>query len=180
MSFILFIVACCPIFSTWPHFPALPLLRSTCVSTASDLKEMSGSLKPSKYDELYPIYRRMLSYIFDVAAFSCSAFIAFNLRFDGSLPAQLLHPMLIAMCVWVVFQKAAFIACRVSWDHWRYTSTYDAVIVQVASLVGSIAGGLMIVLLLGPWGIPQSVYVLDWLLVSLLTQIGRASCRERV
>jgi FlaA1/EpsC-like NDP-sugar epimerase len=141
---------------------------------------MSGSLKPSEYLERYPIYRRMLSYLFDVAAFSCAAFIAFELRFDGSLPAQFLHPMLIAMCVWVVFQKAAFIACRVGWDHWRYTSTYDAVIVQMASLVGSIAGGLMIVLLLGPRGIPRSVYFLDWLLASLLTLGGRLAVRAMI
>jgi FlaA1/EpsC-like NDP-sugar epimerase len=138
---------------------------------------MPGSLQPSQYDELDPIWRRMLSYFLDLAAFSCSAFLAFELRFDGSLPAQILHPMLIAMCVWVLFQMAAFIACRVSWNHWRYTSTYDGLRVHVACLAGSIAGGSVIVLMLGPWGIPRSVYVLDWLLASLFTLGGRLAVR---
>jgi FlaA1/EpsC-like NDP-sugar epimerase len=52
--------------------------------------------------------------------------------------------------------------------------------VLAASLAGSIAGGLVILLLLGPWGIPRSVYVLDWLTVSMLTLGGRLAVRVAI
>jgi FlaA1/EpsC-like NDP-sugar epimerase len=112
-----------------------------------------------------------------MTAFFCSGFLAFELRFDGALPAQFLHRVWTAMCVWAVLKSAAFMLGRVSWDHWRYTSAYDVVRILLASTVGSILGGSVIFLLLGPWGIPRSVYVLDWLVACLLTLGGRLAVR---
>jgi FlaA1/EpsC-like NDP-sugar epimerase len=57
---------------------------------------------------------------------------------------------------------------------------YDAARVLVASLAGSIAGVLVILMLLGPWSIPRSVYVLDWLLASLFTLGGRMAVRVAI
>lgn len=141
---------------------------------------MPSSLQPSRNDRLVYILRRLLSCFLDMTAFSCSIFLAFELRFDGAIPAQFLKPMFLSMFVWVGLQSAAFIVCRVSWDHWRHTSTYDAVRVLLAGSVGTIAGGLVILLLLGPWGIPRSVYVLDWMMACLLTIGGRMAVRVAV
>ena len=134
-------------------------------------------LQPVHRDELNHMWRPLLSFLLDLVAFSCSVFLAFELRFDGVLPARFLHPMYMAMFIWSGFQLAAFIGFRVSSDHWRHTSIYDAARVLVASLAGSVAGGLMILVLLGPLGIPRSVYVLDWLMASLLTLVGRFGVR---
>jgi FlaA1/EpsC-like NDP-sugar epimerase len=141
---------------------------------------MPGRLKPSRHGELDRIGRRVLSCFLDLTAFSCAVLVAFELRFDGALPAQILHPMFLAMFVWAGLQSAAFIGFRVSSDHWRHTSMYDAARVLVASLAGSIAGVLVILMLLGPWSIPRSVYVLDWLLANLFTLGGRMAVRVAI
>src|ERR1035441_10451444 len=138
---------------------------------------MPGTSQPSLPNEMYRVRRRFLSHILDMAAFVCAAFLAFELRFDGDLPAQQVHPMHTAMFIWVVLQSAAFIGCRVSWDHWRYTCTYDAARILVAGTIGSFLGGLVMVALLGPWGVPRSVYVLDWMLACLFTLCGRLAVR---
>jgi hypothetical protein len=120
---------------------------------------------------------RLLFHTLDMAAFACSVFLAFELRFDGAMPAQLVHPMFTMMFIWAGCQSAGFIACKVNWNNWRYTSAYNAALVVVASTAGSIVGWLVIGLLLGLWGIPRSVYILAWLLASLLTLGGRFALR---
>jgi len=85
------------------------------------------------------------------------------------LPSQYLHPMWIALYIWVALKLAAFIVGRVSCDHWRHTSAYDVIRIVLANSAGSFLGGLAILVLLGPFGIPHSVYILDWLLACLLT-----------
>jgi FlaA1/EpsC-like NDP-sugar epimerase len=141
---------------------------------------MPGSSQTTQHYDLYRVRRRLLSHLLDVAAFVCSAFLAFELRFDGALPAQLFHPMLITIFIWAGLQSAAFIALQVNWDHWRHTCTYDAARVLAAGSAGSIAGGLVIVLLLGPWAIPRSVFVLDWMIACLLPLSGRLAVRIAV
>ena len=138
---------------------------------------MLKRLQPVHRNELNLMWRRLLSLFLDSIAFSCSVFLAFALRFDGALPARSFHPMFVSMFIWTGFQLAAFAGFRVSSDHWRHTSIYEATRVLVATLAGSVAGGLVILFLLGPSGIPRSVYVLDWLMASLLTLGGRFGVR---
>jgi FlaA1/EpsC-like NDP-sugar epimerase len=115
------------------------------------------------------IWRRFLVHSLDLAAFSLSAFLAFELRFDGALPAQYFHPMGVALCIWAGAKSASFIVGAVSQGSWRYTSASDAVRIVLANSAGSILGGLVIILLIGPWSLPRSVYILDWLISCLLT-----------
>jgi len=138
---------------------------------------MPATAQSSQHDGFDRIRCRLRSYLLDLAAFSCSAVLAFELRFDGSTPARLFHPLLMAMCIWTVAQKAAFLVFRVSWDHWKHTSAHDAARVLAACLAGSIVGGAAIALLPGSGGIPAAVYVLDWLMASLLTLGGRLAVR---
>src|ERR1035441_2365246 len=114
------------------------------------------------------IWRLSLVYFLDMAAFALSAFLAFELRFDGALPAQYLRPMVVALCIWAAAKSAFFIVGAVNQRSWRHTSVHDAVQVVLAASAGSILGGLVIFLLVGPWGIPHSVYILDWLISCVL------------
>jgi FlaA1/EpsC-like NDP-sugar epimerase len=123
------------------------------------------------------IRRRVLVYLLDWAAFALSVFFAFELRFDGAVPAIYFHSMEVALCVWVVAKSVAFIAGKLNRGNWRYTSTYDVVRVVVANSVGSVLGGVALFVLLGPWGMPRSVYILDWLLSCLLTLGARLAVR---
>ena len=113
----------------------------------------------------------------DVTAFSCSAVLSFELRFDGLVPPRFIHPMWTALCIWVAVKMTAFIVCRVSWDHWRHTSIHDGLRVILANSAGSIVGGSVIFLFFLPWRLPRSVYVLDWLVACLITLSLRAAVR---
>ena len=123
------------------------------------------------------IWRLLLVYFLDMAAFALSAFLAFELRFDGALPAQYLRPMVVALCIWAAAKSAFFIVGAVNQRSWRHTSVHDAVQVVLAASAGSILGGLVIFLLVGPWGIPHSVYILDWLISCVLALGGRLAVR---
>jgi len=124
--------------------------------------------------------RRLLGYFLDLAAFSVSAFVAFELRFDGKLPDQYFHPMETALCIWAVAKSITFLMVAVRWGHWRFTSTHEIVRIVLANSLGSILGGSVLFLLFGLGSIPRSVYILDWLVSCLLTLGARLVVRLAV
>jgi FlaA1/EpsC-like NDP-sugar epimerase len=123
------------------------------------------------------IRHRILVNFLDLSAFVLSGLFAFELRFDGAVPAQYFHAMEVALCVWGVAKSLAFIAGKLNRGNWRYTSTYDAVWVMFANSAGSIVGGVVLLVVLGPAGMPRSVYILDWLLSCLFTLGARLGAR---
>ena len=124
------------------------------------------------------ILRKLIGYLLDGAAFAFAGFLAFELRYDFLLPANYSRPMEVALCVWVAVKLGAFIGGKLDRGGWRYTSAHDAVRIVLVNSAGSILGGSVILLLLGPWGIPRSVFILDWLLSCLFTLGGRLMVRE--
>jgi len=141
---------------------------------------MSPESKLARRHRAQHIGRRLIAYPLDLAAFALSTFLAFELRFDGALPAQYFHPMGVVLCIWAVAKSASFIVGAVNRGSWRHTSVHDAVRIVLAVSTGSMLGGLVIFLLLGPWGVPRSVYILDWLISCLLTLGGRLAVRAVV
>lgn len=123
------------------------------------------------------IGRRFIVYSLDLAAFALSTFLAFELRFDGALPARYFHPMGVALCIWAGAKSAAFIVGAANRRSWRHTSVHDAERIVLAVSAGSVLGGLVIFRLLGPWGIPRSVYILDWLISCVLALGVRLAVR---
>src|ERR1035441_6066857 len=123
------------------------------------------------------IRHRLVASLLDWAAFALSGLLAFELRFDGALPAKYLHPMGVFLCIWIVAKSAAFIAFKLDRGNWQYTSAYDAAQIVLANSAGSIMGALIIFFVVGPWSVPRSVYILDWLLSCLLTLGARLAVR---
>ena len=129
-------------------------------------------------NDLDRIWRRLLSYFLDVAAFSCSAFHGVRVAFRRLLACAVsssdvdghvhLGGVSEGSLHWMPGKLGSLAA---------HLNLRCRACLMAASLAGSIAGGLVIVLLLGPWGIPRSVYVLDWLMASLLTLSGRLAVR---
>lgn len=122
----------------------------------------------------------LLAFLRDLVSFVLSAFVAFELRFDGPLPTKFHHGFWVAMAVWPTVKMASFAAAGVNRGYWRYTSLYDAQRIALANTAGSFLGGLTIVLLLGPWGIPRSVYILEWIISCFLILGGRLIIRASV
>ena len=123
------------------------------------------------------VLHRIGSFLLDGALFAFAGVLAFELRFDFLLPAKYLHSMEVAPWVWAAAKSAAFIGAKLDRGGWRYTSAQDAVRVVLANTAGSILGGLAMLILLGPRGLPRSVYALDWVLCCLLTLGGRLVAR---
>jgi FlaA1/EpsC-like NDP-sugar epimerase len=120
------------------------------------------------------------AYPLDWAAFVLSGLCAFELRFDFALPAKYFNHMNVALCIWLVAKSAAFIACKLNRGNWRYTSAYDSIRIVAANGVGSILGGIALRFLLGPRGIPRSIYVIDWIISCVLTLASRLFVRALV
>lgn len=123
------------------------------------------------------IGRRFTGYLLDLAAFCLSVFIAFDLRFDGTVPNHYLHALEVSVGIWAVAQSLAFLVAAVRWGHWRYTSVNDIVRIVLGNTLGSFLGGSVIVALLGWGAVPRSVYVLQWLVSCLLTLGARLVVR---
>ena len=138
---------------------------------------MSPVSKLARPDRARRILRLFILGSLDLTAFVLSTFLAFELRFDGALPAQYFRSMEMALFIWAAAKCASFIVCSVDQRSWRYTSVFDAVRIASAISAGSLIGGLAIFLLVGPSGIPRSVYILDWLSSCLLILGGRLTVR---
>jgi FlaA1/EpsC-like NDP-sugar epimerase len=136
-------------------------------------KEMSPESRTARKHKIQQVLRLLTGCSLDLTAFALSAFLAYELRFDGALPARYIHSMECALCIWATVKSATFIVGSVSRGSWRHTSVYDAARIVLANFAGSILGGLVIYFVVGPWGIPRSVYILDWLISCLLTLGGR-------
>ncbi len=115
------------------------------------------------------IRHRVGVYLLDLGSFALSGWLAFEMRFDGTVPVQYVHALKLALGIWILVKSAAFLVGKLGLGNWRYTSIYDASRVVLANTVGSILGGLALFALLGSWGMPRSVYILDWMLCCLVT-----------
>jgi len=143
----------------------------------NSLPVLRDQFRHISYRILKHISYRTLAMCLDCTGFALSGFLAFELRFDGELPAMYLYPMSVSLGIWVIAKLVAFLVAKLDRGSWRYTSASDAIRIVFANSIGSALGGLTIFLLLGPWGIPRSVYVLDWLLCCMLTLGGRLIVR---
>jgi FlaA1/EpsC-like NDP-sugar epimerase len=119
----------------------------------------------------------VLAYSRDLIGLALSTLLAFELRFDGVLPARYYHAFWIALGVLVPTKAVAFVISGVNRGLWQYTSFYDAQRVALANSAGSLVGGLAIFLALGPWSVPRSVYILEWIVSSFVLLAGRFAIR---
>ena len=138
---------------------------------------MSPISLPARRSAVERIRWRLLESFKDFALFALSAFLAFELRFDGVVPTKYLHPFWIALCVWAVVKTIIFTVRKVNQGFWHHTSIYDAQRIALANSAGSVLGGLLVVVLLGPWGIPRSIYILEWIISCFLILGERLAIR---
>ncbi len=119
---------------------------------------------------------RLLASVMDLAVFAISGFLAFQLRFDSTIPAVYGHSMRQAIYIWAAAKSAAFLVGAVNRGYWRYTSLDEAVRIGLANTAGSIFGGAIILLVVRP-GIPRTIYIVEWLISCFLTLGARAIVR---
>src|SRR6202789_4233899 len=129
---------------------------------------------PAGKSERFPGW--LLASVMDLAAFTICGLLAFQLRFDGSVPAVYAHAMRQAIYIWAIAKSTAFLFGAVNRGYWRYTSLDEAVRIGFANSGGSISGAEFI-MFLGEPGIPRSIYILEWLISCFLTLGTRFAVR---
>ncbi len=134
---------------------------------------MSPNSLPARGSKRERIQWRILASLKDLISFTLAGLLAFELRFDGILPAKYHHPFVIALIVWTIAKTMAFAVGAVNRGYWRYTSIYDAQRIAIANSAGSVLGAAALIGLLGPRAIPRSVYILEWIVSSFLLLGGR-------
>jgi FlaA1/EpsC-like NDP-sugar epimerase len=121
------------------------------------------------------IHRAMV-WLAQLGIFACSAIAAYLLRFDLSIPPQLLPGLAWALPIWLVLKSLVFQAANLHRGWWRYSSLSDLLRIAFASFTGSAAAFLVIVLFV-PVRLPRSIYLIDLMLSFLFTAGVRVAVR---
>jgi FlaA1/EpsC-like NDP-sugar epimerase len=138
---------------------------------------MSVDLPSSRNYNLRRIGRNVAGYFVDVVGFVLAGIFAGWLRFDGALPAYLIHPIETLIWVSVAANSLAFLLARVRWAHWRYTSIHDLGRIVLANSVGALLAVACSQVLPELRTIPRSIYIFDWMLCCLLPLGARLTAR---
>jgi FlaA1/EpsC-like NDP-sugar epimerase len=111
-----------------------------------------------------------------LAFFVFAAISAFLLRFDFSIPHQYHAHLWAGLGLIVAAKVLVFQSLGLDRGWWRYVSVPDVLRLGVANLAGS-ALACVATLVFAPAGFPRSIYILDFLLCSILTAGVRLAVR---
>ncbi len=121
-------------------------------------------------------FRRGIVGLVQLAIFLFAGLSAFLLRFDFSLSDNFRPHLLAALAVWALVKVLVFHLFRLDRGWWRYASVPDFLRLALANVTGS-AVACAVLLVAAPAGFPRSLYVLDFLLCSIMTAGVRLAVR---
>lgn len=123
-------------------------------------------------------HRRTLVVVIQVGLSAVSNYLAFMLRFDGTLPEVHVQPFLQGLPILLALRAAAFTGFRLHQGLWRYTSIWDLQNIISAVSLSSVAFALVVNVLvdLGPY--PRSIHIIDSIL--LIVMLGGVRMLRRV
>jgi FlaA1/EpsC-like NDP-sugar epimerase len=116
---------------------------------------------------LVPFHRWIVRAV-QLAIFLVAGISAYLLRFDFSLPPLYRAHLLTALAVWALAKVLVFHLLRLDRGWWRYTSVPDLLRLAAGNFAASALGCLLLLLAL-PRAVPRSLYILDFLLCSVMT-----------
>ena len=113
----------------------------------------------------------------DILAVVSSLFGAYLIRFDFIIPAEYFHNFGILLAVFIPVKIATFYFFGLYRGMYRYTSVWDLIAILKATIVSS----LLLVAVFGFAiffsGIPRSIFLLDYILITLIISLSRVSIR---
>jgi FlaA1/EpsC-like NDP-sugar epimerase len=138
--------------------------------------------------------RRLWQVVFDAALLFVALLLAFELRFDGHLPSRPVYSHLFwSVVLWVVVvQLLVFFVMGLYNKWWRYSGVRDLTHIVEASVVATVAGAIVAVVVARTMqtpllnnhdiditvnGLPFGVIGLDWMLMLLMIGGSRLSAR---
>lgn len=104
-------------------------------------------------------------------------YLAFILRFEGAPPVLYLKMFLSYLPVLLLIRMFLFFQAGLQKDLWRYASVDDLVKIVKSTTIGTVVFFVIVKFLAGGAGYPRSVYVLDWLLLIMISGGSRLMIR---
>jgi FlaA1/EpsC-like NDP-sugar epimerase len=115
-------------------------------------------------------------FLLDLGAIAAAGLLAFLLRFEFSVPHQMLPFLRDGLLAWVIVKALTFWQFQLYRTGWRYVSIPDVLRLGLAVLCGS-ACSVIVIHAIAPGGFPRSVYIIDCLLSFLATAANRLAAR---
>ena len=120
--------------------------------------------------------RRSMVRAVQFVIFLAAGLSGFLLRFDFQIPATEHPHIFFGLCVWAITKSLTFHVLGLDRGWWRYVSVPDLLRLFAGNVLGSALGGVAIAIF-APQGFPRSLYVLDFLLCSVMTAGARLAVR---
>jgi FlaA1/EpsC-like NDP-sugar epimerase len=125
-------------------------------------------LVPRKLADTLCQVHRVAVWAAQTVVIALSALLAFQLRFDLSLPQAYVRSLIWGTIIWIGIKSIVFRLFALDRGWWNYVSLNDMVRLAVGNLVGSVCS-CCVILLTVPISIPRSIYILDLLICFLGT-----------
>jgi len=104
-------------------------------------------------------------------------YLAFFIRFDGSIPADVMLFMLKYLPYLLVIRFVFYFGNRLYRDLWRYSSMSSLLRIATSVTLGSAVFLVLVRFVMGDVSYPRSIYVLDWMLLIFFYGGSRLSIR---
>jgi FlaA1/EpsC-like NDP-sugar epimerase len=117
--------------------------------------------------------KRLLVFFLDISLIASSIVFSFLLRFDFHIPADQETLMLQGLAVAMIVKPLLFTTSGMYRNIWRYASLQDAYQILKVVTFSSLASMFLLVSIYGPYALPRSIYILDWILLFALVAASR-------
>ena len=112
--------------------------------------------------------KRLLAVIAQLLLIPTSASLAFQLRFDGTVPPEFSVTLLKTLPMLLVIRGLAFVAFGIDGGLWRYAGIWDLCRIVLAVSTSTVILYVFVYGPLTPAVYPRSVVIIDWLLLICL------------
>ncbi len=152
------------IFSYW-----ISLIATLSVNRLLLFRSREGAISANAEQIVSPLLipRRLLIVALDIVIISAGYYLAFLIRFEGSLTAEYYRSLQSSMPVVIILRFSMLLYFRLYSGYYRYASISD--LTQILKAVS--AGSILIAIptyFFGYGEIPRGVFIIDWLLQVIL------------
>jgi FlaA1/EpsC-like NDP-sugar epimerase len=113
--------------------------------------------------------RRAIITAFYFLQAACANYLAFFIRFDASVPDSYKKEALFYLPYLLILRIVFFIIGGLHKDLWRYSSVDDLLKIVYTSTAGSLLFFMWVRYFYGDTSYPRSIYVLDWMLIIMIS-----------
>ncbi len=138
-----------------------PMARTRRTSSGVNPDGLARTDKPAVKNVILT-YRRVFVVLAHLAMWSASLCGAFLLRFEFDIPPYYLKTLAWWLIEVLCVRSAIHLGMGLFTGLWRYSSSRDLIALVKASVVSTAVFALLVVFI-GPTGIPRTVVIMDWL-----------------